>query len=90
MSISPFHGGLTFREGSIDSQYPTLIENVKNKMTSAVANRNSDDGLNNRNLNEFFNPLLSKLSLQERYDTCASVGEDIVTNQELMDLLKRK
>jgi hypothetical protein len=41
-------------------------------------------------LNEFFNPLLSTLSLQERYDVCASVGEDIVTNQELMDLLKRK
>jgi len=59
-------------------------------MTKAVTNKNSDDGLNGRNLNEFFNPLLSKLSLQERYDICASVGEDIVTNQELMDLLKRK
>ena len=59
-------------------------------MTSAIANKNTDDGLNGRNLNEFFNPLLSTLSLQERYDVCASVGEDIVTNQELMDLLKRK
>ena len=59
-------------------------------MTSAVANKNQNDGLNGRNLNEFFNPLLSTLSLQERYDICASVGEDIVTNQELIDLLKRK
>jgi hypothetical protein len=59
-------------------------------MKSAIASRNSDDGLNGRNLNEFFNPLLSTLSLQERYDICASVGEDIVTNQELLDLLKRK
>ena len=59
-------------------------------MTSAIANKNTNDGLNGRNLNEFFNPLLSTLSLQERYDVCASVGEDIVTNQELMDLLKRK
>jgi tyrosyl-tRNA synthetase len=41
-------------------------------------------------LNEFFNPNVSTLSLQERYDMCASVGEDIVTNQELMDLLKKK
>lgn len=41
-------------------------------------------------MNEFFNPNVSTLSLQERYDICASVGEDIVTDQELMDLLKRK
>ena len=96
MSISPFHGGLVFRDSLIDSSYPTHIENVKTKLKEAVDKSDSaesgkeSDDLNSRNLNEFFNPNVTTLPLQERYDLCAAVGEDIVKDTELMDLLKRK
>jgi tyrosyl-tRNA synthetase len=53
-------------------------------------NADDESGLNQRDINEFFNPNLSKLTLQERYDLCLSVGEDNVTPDELMALLKRK
>ena len=49
-----------------------------------------DDKLNQTNLNQFFNPNHSKLSLQERYDLCMSVGEQVVQDKELWDLLERK
>ena len=68
MSISPFHGGLVFREELIDSSYPTQIELVKSAVATAAkgvpkSDPKSQDGLNDRNLNEFFNPNVSKLSL---------------------------
>ena len=95
MSISPFHGGLVFRDELIDSSYPTQIEHVKSVVAAAAKQvptqtSNAGDGLNTKNMNEFFNPNVSTLSLQERYNICASVGEDIVTDEELMGLLKRK
>ena len=67
MSISPFHGGLVFRDELIDSSYPSHIEHVKTRLQeaskSAVAVGGKTGDLNARNLNEFFNPSLSSLSL---------------------------
>jgi len=61
MSISPFHGGLVFREDIVDSSYPTHIEHVKSVLHEATKSAEggpgkSGDDLNARNLNEFFNP----------------------------------
>ena len=36
MSISPFHGGLVFREQLIDSSYPTQIEEARSIVQKAV------------------------------------------------------
>lgn len=52
------------------------------------------DGLNDRNLNEFYNPNLSTLSLEERYEICSSVAEknenSEVMNAELKEMLTNK
>jgi len=95
MSISPFHGGLVFHEGSIDSTYPQQIQKLKATVGQAQQVKTNShevnkDDLNNRDINEFYNPNHSKLTLQERYDECMSVGEDVVTNQELFNLLEKK
>lgn len=50
----------------------------------------SKQGLNNRNINEFFNPRKSELSLEERYQLCDSVGEEVIQRDELRDLISRK
>lgn len=50
----------------------------------------SKQGLNNRNINEFFNPRKSDLSLEERYQLCDSVGEEVIQRDELRDLVSRK
>jgi len=81
MSISPFHGGLVFRDNLIDSSYPTQIEEARSAVSAIIQSANpasSGHVLNSGNLNEFFNPNLSSLSLDERVALCSSVGEDIV------------
>lgn len=93
MSISPFTGGLVFREEAVDSGYPTQIEVFRNKLNTAqktVSSSADEDGLNSRNINEFYNPNLSPYSLEERYNLVASVGEEIISNEELKELLHRK
>lgn len=50
----------------------------------------SKQGLNNRNINEFFNPRKSDLTLEERYQLCDSVGEEVIQRDELRDLVTRK
>ena len=74
MSISPFHGGLVFKEDKVTSEYPTLVEEVRNQFDKAVYSTTKQE---KGDINEFFNPNISALSLQERYDLCASVGEEI-------------
>jgi len=95
MSVSPFHGGLVFRDNLIDSTYPTQIEEVRTAVSAAANNKGKASGsaghiLNSGNLNEFFNPNLSTLSNDERYALCSSVGEDITLPEELKSLLDRK
>jgi hypothetical protein len=36
MSISPFHGGLLFKEDKVTSEYPTLVEEVRTQFDHAV------------------------------------------------------
>lgn len=56
-----------------------------------VANAaSSAEALNTKNINEFFNPRPSKLSDEERYRLAASVGEEIIKESELADLIARK
>lgn len=96
MSISPFHGGLVFRQDLVDSSYPTLIEEARSTISQISADGSGKQALggshalNTGNLNEFFNPNLSSLSQQERYELCCSVGEDITQPDELAALLARK
>jgi tyrosyl-tRNA synthetase len=46
--------------------------------------------LGQRDINEFFNPRPSTLSLEERYELCSSVGEEVLMPEELRSLLERK
>ena len=75
MSISPFHGGLLFKEDKVTSEYPTLVEEVRTQFDHAVNSTGTKQ--ESGDINQFFNPNVSALSLQERYDLCASVGEEI-------------
>lgn len=46
--------------------------------------------LNQRDINEFFNPRESELSLEDKLKLCMSVGEEIVQESELRELLNKK
>jgi len=97
MSISPFHGGLVFRnESSADIfLYPQIVSDTKSAVERAVnkqASSTSSTGISlaGKDLNEFYNPNVSTLSLEERYELCMSVGEDVTLPAELKALLERK
>jgi hypothetical protein len=47
----------------------------------------SDKNLGSRDINEFFNPRPSTLSLEERFQLCESVGEEVLLPEELKALL---
>lgn len=40
------------------------------------------------NINSAFNPQLSSLSLEEKFNLCKSVGEEVLKEEWLMNLLK--
>jgi len=64
MSISPFHGGLEFRSGDVNSDYPTQLQHVKKAVARASQEVEvGEDGFEERDMNEFFNPNYSNLSL---------------------------
>lgn len=100
MSVSPFHGGLVFRENLCDSSYPTHIEearqavaqSVKQSQPTAASGSEASQILNSQDLNQFFNPNLSTLSLEEKHKIILSIGEDNTPElpDELRELLKRK
>ena len=48
------------------------------------------NSLNSRDINEFFNPRPSSLSVQERYDLVNSVGEEVVSEKRLFELIGKK
>ena len=50
----------------------------------------SSAALGQRDINEFFNPRPTTLSLEERYELCSSVGEEVLMPEELRALLERK
>jgi len=81
MSISPLHGGLVFLE---DSTSPKKVSHEEEKKGEQVHE------LNSRDINEFFNPRVSELSLDERLKLCVSVGEEIIQESELKELLAKK
>ena len=92
MSISPFHGGLEWQDSnafSTEKQGQVTI----GKAAEAIADSSQlseIDSLSNRDINEFFNPRPSNLSLAEKYKLCAEVGEEIIKESELMELIERK
>jgi tyrosyl-tRNA synthetase len=88
MSVSAFHGGLEWR----DSTHTSAASGLESAQSaaSAASGVSEIDSLGSRDINEFFNPRESDLTLEERYKLCASVGEEIVQDDELMNLLKRK
>ena len=72
MSISSFHGGLEWLQplpGSNNVNIGTAM--------SAISN-NAGSTFSQRNINEFFNPRKSDLSLEERVELCDSVGEEVI------------
>jgi tyrosyl-tRNA synthetase len=58
-------------------------------ISSAVAS-SVTSAFESRDINEFFNPRECNLSLDERYNICESVGEEILKEEELRALLERK
>ena len=81
MSISPLHGGLVF---------PDDVQSNKGQIQSSAEEKKKNLELNARNINEFFNPQQSNLSFEEKLRLCTSVGEEIIEEEDLANLLKRK
>ena len=74
MSISPLHGGLIFQE---DANLTKVISAApEEKKSAGVATSVLD--LNTRDINEFYNPRVSELSLDERVRMCLQVGEEVI------------
>jgi hypothetical protein len=70
MSISPLHGGLVWND---EPKKANTYEEEK----SAGPKQQSLE-LNTRDINEFFNPRVSDLSLDERHRLVMSVGEEVI------------
>lgn len=77
--ISRLHGGLVFPGD--EEKLSTEAEQVKQHK---VESKSDDD------INKEFCPRISELSLEERYELCMSIGEEVVEKEWLMELLKRK
>ena len=82
MSISPLHGGLVFNDA------PAKPQTVSTKQEETKSGSPLD--LNTRDINEFFNPRVSDLTLDERVKLCLSVGEEVIQESELSELLAKK
>ena len=74
MSISPLHGGLVFN----DEPKATNNNNSSQKEEEKKQIGGIKSDLNSRDINEFYNPRVSDLSLEERVALCVSVGEEII------------
>lgn len=83
MSISPLHGGLIFQE---DLQKPKGGAGLAPATTQKVGGLE----LNQRDINEFFNPKVSDLPFEDRVQLCLSVGEEVIQESELRQLLASK
>lgn len=55
-----------------------------------VITNSGNSNLASRNINEFFNPRKSDLSLEQRYENCLNVGEEVIQPDELKKLVTRK
>jgi hypothetical protein len=62
---------------------------VKGSSASGASSKIGLD-LNQRNINEFFNPRESDLPLEERVKLVMSVGEEVIMENEVKELLSRK
>lgn len=82
MSISPLHGGLVFQE---DLTKPKGGAGQVQEATKVDSHE-----LNQRDINEFFNPKVSDLPFEERVQLCLSVGEEVIQESELRQLLQNK
>lgn len=75
MSISPLHGGLIFQE---DANLTKVISAAPEEEKKSAGVATSVLDLNNRDINEFYNPRVSELSLDERVRMCLQVGEEVI------------
>jgi len=82
MSVSSFHGGLEWLQ-----PLPHANSNQVSLGQAMGAIHISGSHLSQRNINEFFNPKKSDLSLSERVELVASVGEEVTKKEELEKLL---
>ena len=89
MSISAFHGGLEWRDSATGGQQASdqvSIGQAAQTIQTAVAST-ATSAFEERDINEFFNPRECNLSLDSRYNLCHSVGEEILTEPDLRELL---
>lgn len=77
--ISRLHGGLVFPgdEEKLPAHAKTDLQEEEEKLAHEDINKN-------------FCPRPSDLSLEERYKLCLSIGEETLSEDRLMDLLKKK
>ena len=78
MSIDPTTGGLIF------------FEDIQGSKKSLKKEEKKEEMIEEDNINANFNPQHSSLTLQEKFDLCKSVGEEILKEEWLFELLKRK
>ena len=76
MSISPLHGGLVFQDDQPSNKNPQHVSQEESKQSTTGSIGGSD--LNQRDINEFFNPRPSELSLDDRVKLVMEVGEEVV------------
>ena len=78
--ISRLHGGLVFPG---DEEHLSPLPEEEKKVEAAKQVEEDD-------INKSFCPRTSDLSLEERFELCKSVGEEVLKPENLWDLLKKK
>jgi tyrosyl-tRNA synthetase len=79
MSIDPTTGGLIFPEDQVHSK--------KGAGKAQKAEESKDDF---SSINSAYNPQLSTLSVEEKFNLCKSVGEEVLKEEWLMALIKQR
>lgn len=90
MSISPLHGGLVFLEDSQPNNKRVQAAAQEEEKVSSTASASSSSDLNQRDINEFFNPRPSDLTIDEKVKLITEVGEEVIMPEEIRAMLLKK
>ena len=77
--ISRLHGGLVFPG-----------DEKKLGVATEAKKEEEEEKVIAKDINEHFNPKKSDLTLEEKFKLCKSIGEEVISEERLLELLKKK
>ena len=90
MAVSGFHGGLEWTNDVVPEALGAAATISQATRQAAGAGASAFDDLASRDINEFFNPRQCTLTQEQRFNLVMEVGEEVLQEDELRDLIERK